>query len=103
MFDLTNAVILGLVLVGLIAIARTLLFGTNRERVIVVACVIVSFITVMLVAASDFAHEQVVLNRPLDSMNFGSQLVIVVLLVGLASALWQGYKALSHVGGESHL
>lgn len=103
MFDIGNAVVIGLVLAGLVALAKSLIYGTMQDRVIAVACLVVSFITVVLVAASDFAGEQVLLEHKLSSLNFASQLVIVLLLAGVASGTWQGFKALSHVGGESHL
>lgn len=103
MFDIGSAVVLGLVLMGLVALAKTLIDGPGRDRIIVLVCFVVAFIAVMLVAASDFAHEQVVLDRTLDSLNFWSQLVIVVLLTGLASAAWQGIKAVSRVGSSPGL
>jgi uncharacterized membrane protein len=98
MFDIGSAVILGLVLMGLIDVARTLVEGPNKSRIQVAVVIVVCAVTVLLVAASDFAHEQVVLNRPLDSLNFASQMVIVVLLIGLASAAWKGIKAVSNIG-----
>lgn len=98
MFDIGSAVVLGLVVVGLVSLVKSLVYGTTQDRVITVACLVVAFIAVMLVAASDFAREQVVLDRTLDSLNFWSQMVIVLLLAGTASGIWQGYKAVSRVG-----
>jgi hypothetical protein len=95
--------VLGLVLLGLVALAKTLLDGPNRDRLIVLICFVVALIAVLLVAASDFAHENVVLDRPLDSLNFWSQMVIVILATGLASAGWQGIKAVSRVGSTPGL
>lgn len=98
MFDLTSAVVLGLVLFGLVEAAKNLIWGTNRERVIVASALAVSVITVVLVAASDFAHEQVVLDRSLDSLNFASQLVVALLLAGLAAAAFKGVQAVRNIG-----
>lgn len=101
MFDISSAVILGLVVLGLIAIAKTLYEGSARDRIIVAICFLVSLVTVVLVAASDFASEQVVLDRPLSTLNFGSQLVVVILLTGTASAAYEGLKAVKNIG-ENH-
>jgi hypothetical protein len=101
MLDLSSAVVLGFVLTGLIALGKTLYDGPNRDRVIVGICFIVSFTTVMLIAASDFAHESVILKIPLDSMNFWSQMVIVLLATGLASAIWKGYKAINGIASSN--
>lgn len=99
MFDLGSAVVLGLVVMGLVAMVHTLIYGPGPDRVKVVACLVVAFIAVVLVAASDFANEQVVLNRKLDSLNFWSQMVIVLLVAGVASAVWNiGVKAISNIG-----
>lgn len=98
MFDLTSAVVLGLVVMGLIALAKTLVDGPNRDRLIVGVCFIISFIAVQLIAASDFAEESVVLKRPLNSMNFWSQLVVILLVTGLATGIWKGVKAVTNIG-----
>lgn len=98
MFDLASAVVLGLVVLGLVSLVHSLILGTNADRVKVVVCLAVSVVAVVLVAASDFAHEQVVLDRPLDSLNFASQLVVSLLIAGIASAAWQGYQTVKNVG-----
>lgn len=98
MLDIGSAVVLGLVLTGLVSLAKTVLEGPPKDRRTVLVCLAVSIVTVQLVAASDFAGEQVVLDRPLNSMNFWSQLVVSLLLVGLASFAWQGVKAVRNVG-----
>lgn len=98
MFDIGSAVVLGLVLMGLVAMARALVLGPNADRLKVVICLVVSVVAVLLVAASDFAHEQVVLDRALDTLNFWSQMVVALLLAGIASASWQGVKAVRSIG-----
>lgn len=99
MFDLGSAVVLGLVVMGLVTMVHTLVYGPGPDRVKVVSCLVVAFIAVQVVAASDFANEQVVLNRKLDSLNFWSQMVIVLLVAGVASAVWNiGVKAISNIG-----
>jgi hypothetical protein len=96
--DLSSAVIVGLVVIGLVALARSLIYGTMQDRVVAVVCLVLGVGTVWLVGASDFASEQVILNKPLDSMNFWSQLLVGILVGGIASAGWQGYKSVRNVG-----
>lgn len=98
MFDIGSAIVLGLVLTGLVTLVHSVVVGDNAERLKVAICVVVSVVTVLLVAASDFAKDQVVLDRPLASLNFASQLVVALLLAGIASGIWQGLKAVSNVG-----
>ncbi len=55
-------------------------------------------LVVVLVAASDFSHEQVVMNRPLDTLNGASQVVVGLLLGALATGIDQGLKAVRNIG-----
>ena len=103
MFDIGSAIVLGLVLTGLISLVRNLAFGTMHDRLVVICCLVVSIIAVLLVAASDFAHENVVLDRSLDTLNFWSQMVVALLLSGLASGIWQGFEAVKNVGQNQHV
>lgn len=97
--DLGSAVVVGLVLTGLVALARSLIEGpTNKDRLTVVVCLALGIGTVLLVGASDFASEQVLLDKPLDTLNVWSQILLGVLLAGVASTLWQAVKAVSNVG-----
>lgn len=98
MFDIGSAVVLGFVLTGLVTLVHSLVLGDNPERIKVGICLVASVVTVVLVAASDFAKEQVVLDRPLASLNVASQLVVALLLSGIAAGIWQGLKAVSNVG-----
>jgi hypothetical protein len=99
MFDLGSAIVLGLVLVGLTSLAHTLVTGTKQQRLTAAICLVVSIVAVLLVGASDFAHEQVLLEHPLDQLNIWSQLLIAVLAAGVASATWEiGSKAVSNIG-----
>lgn len=103
MFDIASAVILGLVVVGLVSQVRSLIYGTKDDRIAVVACLVIAVVAVLVVAASDFGHEQVVLDRPLDSLNIWSQLVVALLVAGVASAAWQGVKAVRNIGANDNL
>jgi hypothetical protein len=95
--DLGSAVVLGLVLIGLVQLVMSVLDPT--KRLVALVSLAVAIVAVQLVAASDFASEQVVLDRPLNSMNFASQLVVSLLAAGIASGVWQiGAKAVSNIG-----
>jgi len=98
MFDIGSAVVLGLVLTGLVTLARTFVEGPNKSRIVAGLCLVLSVIAVLLVSASDFASEQVVLERSLDSLNVFSQLVVAVLLAGVASGIWEGLTAIKNIG-----
>jgi len=100
MFDIGSAVVLGLVLTGLVTMVHTLVVGPGPARVKVLVCLGVAVVVVLLVAASDFAHQQVVLDRSLDTLNFWSQLVVAILLAGLASVAWEGLRAVKNVGSN---
>lgn len=98
MLDLSSAVVLVGVIVGLVSLTRSAVFGTAKDRLTVGLVLVISIVAVLLVAASDFASEQVVINRPLDSLSFLSQIVVAILLAGGGSALWEGLKAVKNVG-----
>ena len=98
MFDIGSAVVLGLVVMGLVALVHSLVLGTGADRIRVLCCLAVSVVAVVLVAASDFAGEQVLLDHKLSTLNFASQMIVALLLAGLAAAAWQGVKAVSNIG-----
>ena len=98
MFDFGNAAVLGLVLVGLVSLAKSLVYGTTESRIVALTCLLIAFVGVQLVAASDFARQQVLLDVPLNAMNFWSQLVVALLASGIASGIWQGYIAVKNIG-----
>lgn len=97
-FNLAGAAILAATLVGLVSLAKTFAFGTQRERVTAGIVLAVSVVAVFLVAASDFAHTQTVLDRPLDQMNVWSQLVVAVLVAGLGAGGWETLKKVADIG-----
>jgi hypothetical protein len=98
MFDLSSALVLGLTLTGLVALARSIALGTNTQRIVAITCLVVGIAAVLLVSASNFSSDEVVLNRSLDSLNFWSQLVVGILLAGIAAGIWEGYTAVKNVG-----
>lgn len=59
---------------------------------------VLGILVVVLVAASDFGHEQVVMDKPLDTLNGASQVVVGLLLGALATGIDQGLKAIKNVG-----
>lgn len=98
MFDLSSAVVVGLVLTGLVSLVRTIVQGPNPRRITAATCFLVSLATIILVSASDFAHDQVILKQPLDRLNVASQIVVAILAAGIASAVWEGYTAAKNIG-----
>ena len=96
--ELTGLVVVGAAILGLVSIARTMVEGTNRERVTAALCLVIAIGAVMLVGASDFAETEVVLDKPLNALNGASQVLLGVLLAGTASAAWQGLKAVRNIG-----
>ena len=98
-FDLGRAIVLGLVLIGLTQLILTLWDGPWQKRKVAIIALAASLLAVQLVAASDFASEQILLDRPLNTLNFASQLVISLLAAGTASGVWQiGSKAVKNIG-----
>lgn len=97
MLDLSSAVVLGLVVLGLVTLVRSAMAGGDKLKTAVIV-IVIAVVAVFLVSASDFASEEVVLDRPLDSLNVWSQLVVAILLAGVASAAWEGLKAVANVG-----
>jgi hypothetical protein len=96
--DVGSAVILGLTLTGLVSLAYSLVTGTTQDRVKAALCLVIGIGVTLLVGASDFASQQIVLDRSLASMNIWSQIVVGILLAGIASGVWQGYAAVKNVG-----
>jgi hypothetical protein len=78
---------------------NTLVNGPWASRKVAIIAIVVAVVGVQLVAASDFAETEIVLDRALNSMNFWSQLVISLLAAGIGSGVWQiGSKAVSNIG-----
>lgn len=102
--ELTGLVVVGAAILGLVTLARTLVEGpTNKDRLVAVLCLVIAVVAVVLVGASDFAEQEIVLDRPLNSLNGASQALLGILLAGTASAAWTGLKALSLVGSARAL
>lgn len=98
--DFGNATMLMAALAGLTQLAKTAWKGTKEQRITVALVVVLSILAVFLLAASVWAHEQVLGGHPLDSLDFGSKLVVALFLSGAASALWEGYSALKNIGSN---
>lgn len=98
MFDLTSAVVLAAVVMGLVFLLKTLLPDGVSPKIVAVLCVVVGILAVLIVGASDFAHDQVVLNRPLDSLNLASQILVGFLVGGGAAASYKTLSAISNIG-----
>lgn len=95
---LGGALVLGLVLTGVVKLVHDAVFGDTIARLKVAICVIVAVVVVLLISASDFASETVILKKSLASLNVWSQLVIALLVAGVASTIWQTLGAVRNVG-----
>jgi hypothetical protein len=98
MFDIGSAVVLGLVGTGLVTLAISLIYGPKDKRISALACLVIAVITVILVAESDFATKEVVLDHSLGSLNFASQMVVALLLAGIMSGIWEALRAVKNIG-----
>lgn len=95
---LAGAVVLGLLVTGLVKLANDLIEGDAKTRRRAGVCIGIGQLGTQLVAHSDFAAGEKVLGRTLDTMNLGSQVVVGVLVAGLAVAAWLALDALRNVG-----
>lgn len=59
---------------------------------------VLGIVVVILVANSDFGHEQVVMDRPLDTLNGESQVIVGILLGAFATGIDVAQKAVRNIG-----
>lgn len=96
--DLANAAILGAVVLGLVAYAKKLIFGTNQERIVVFSSFVIAVISVFLVRQSVWAKEQIIGGQSLKNLDVWSCFVIVVFVIGIASTAWEVLGAVKNIG-----
>jgi hypothetical protein len=96
--DLSNALLPGILVFALIAGISQAVGDKLSSAVKVPLAFALGVLAVVAVAASDFGHTQIVADKPLDTLNLVSQ-VLVGVLVGAASvAIDQGFKAVRNIG-----
>jgi hypothetical protein len=96
--DFGQAAILTFVFLGLISEAKSLVWGTNKERITVGLVNVVAIITVYLVATSAWADSQIIGGKNLGALGWSSELLVAVVLAGSASGLWQALTKVANIG-----
>lgn len=96
--DFGQAAILTFVFLGLVSEAKSLIWGTNKERLTVAMVNVVAVITVFLVATSAWADSQIIGDKNLGALGWSSELLVALVLGGSASGLWQALTAIKNVG-----
>jgi len=96
--DFGQAALLSFILLGLIDEAKTLVWGTNKERINVGIVNAAAIATVSLVATSAWADEQIVGGKTLGALGWSSLLLVAVVLGGSAGGLWKVLGAVTNIG-----
>lgn len=96
--DIGNAVLLGAMVLGLVALMKKLIYGTKEERIVVGVVFIAALISVFLLRQSVWASEQIVDGHKLSELDAWSCVVVVVMIASLASSGWEGLTALKNIG-----
>jgi len=96
--DFGQAAILTFVLLGLIDEAKTLVWGTNKERINVAIVNGAAVVTVFLVATSAWANEQIIGGKTLGALGWSSLVLVAVVLGGSAGGLWKVLGAVTNIG-----
>lgn len=96
--DFGNAALLTFILLGLIAEAKSLVWGTNKERITIGIVNGAAVATVFLVAESAWGNEQIIGGQQLGLLGWSSRLLVAIVLGGGASGLWQGFDTIKNVG-----
>lgn len=96
--DFGQAAILTFIFLGLVSEAKSLVWGTNKERITVAIVNVVAVITVFLVATSAWADTQIIGGKNLGALGWSSELLVAIVLGGSASGLWQGLESIRNIG-----
>jgi len=96
--DFGQAAILTFVFLGLVSEAKSLVWGTNKERITIAILNVVAVATVFLVATSAWADTQIIGGKNLGALGWSSELLVAIILGGAASGLWQGFDAVKEIG-----
>lgn len=105
--DFGNAALLIATVFGVVELAKAILGGlggllsTNqaiRSRATAVLALVVGEGSVFLVAATVWAHEQVIGGHPLDKLNVASKVVVGLFVAGTAAFGDKALGALANVG-----
>lgn len=98
--DLAQATVLVAAIVGLVSIARSVVFGIARERLMAAVVLVVALLAVILTAESDWGNDQVVLGKHLDKLSVVSLILLALILAGNASTLWEVLTSVRNIGSN---
>ena len=96
--NLANAALLIAAVLGLSSFAKSLAFGTKRERITVGCVLAVGIAATFLVGGTSWAHEQVIGNVQMAHMSVADKLLVALFAAGAASAAWETLGAIKNVG-----
>lgn len=95
--DFTNAIMLTAAIFGIVTLVKVITRITD-PRVVCVIVILASFASVFLLAATVWAHTQVVGGKGLDDLDFWSKVAVSLFLAGTETALFLGLDAVKNVG-----
>ena len=96
--DFGQAAILITVVVGLVALAKALVWGDTKQRITTGIVIVASLLTTFLVAESAWGNTQIIGGEALGNLDWASKVLIGVLLAGGGSTLWEGFTTLKNIG-----
>lgn len=96
--DLSQALLPGILVFAIVAAIDQATGRTLASAIKVPLAFVLGVAFVALVAQSDFGHEQLVQDLPLDQLNFASQAIVGLLVGAAAVAFDQTIKAVKNVG-----
>lgn len=96
--DLANAALLIAAVLGLSSLVKSAIFGSQKERLIIICVVGVGLAATFLVGATSWAHEQVIGDVQMAKMSVADKFLIAVFAAGAASAAWETLGAIKSIG-----
>jgi uncharacterized membrane protein YbjE (DUF340 family) len=98
--NFANAALLIAAVYGIAELVKSLLpdFVTSRSWAVAILVVAVAFAAVFLVAATTWAHTQVIGNVPLDKMSVADKVLVSVFAAGAAGLVNKSLVAVTNIG-----
>lgn len=96
--DTGQAVLLGIVLLGLIQEVKTLVWGSNKDRATVAIVNGCALAATFLVAETVWGNEQIIGGQQLGLLDWASKLVVALVLGGVAAGGWETITSVRNIG-----
>jgi len=98
--NLANAALLIAAVYGVCELLKSLLPASwaNNSRIVTAIVVAVSFAATFLIAATTWAHTQVIGDTPLDVMSVADKVLVSVFVAGAAALTNRGIGAVRDIG-----